>query len=514
MQKMSVIAVALVVLLLASVGVEVSQGQAARPEIRVRMQFAGPRTLDPVYNNRAADYFVYYNIFNYLVRWKPGGTELEPDLAERWETSDGRVWTFFLRRGVQFHKGYGEVTADDVKFSFERFTDRTVATPNAGNMANVERIDAVDRYTVRFTLADPSYAFVASQITSHPAMIVSRRAVQEKGNRGFGRDPIGTGPFIFSQWTSADEIVVTANDQHFRGRPAVGRITFVPISEEAVAVAALERGDIHYIWTRGSAEAIRLLRANRNLSVEIARRPGLVRYLALNPAYAPFGDVRVRQALAYAINKRELEVASGGQLVATDHPLASLPWLKAAADEGRFPVYKHDPERARRLLTEAGQPRLQFTFMFAHDSPAPLIAQILGEQFRKVGIEANLEGVEQRAWGDRRRVDNYHITHVGIGRGTDPDEIARELFHTAHFTPGNNSFKYTRADGLIDAGARERNPQLRQRIYIELLRMVMTDLPVIPLVNDNLVAAWRAPIGRVVNGIDNDFQGFTIQPAR
>src|SRR3990172_3706861 len=74
-----------------------------RPEIRVRMQFAGPGTLDPVYNVRAADYFTYYNIFSSLVRWKPGGTELEPDLAERWESADGRVWTFFLRRGVQFH---------------------------------------------------------------------------------------------------------------------------------------------------------------------------------------------------------------------------------------------------------------------------------------------------------------------------------------------------------------------------------------------------------------------------
>lgn len=504
----------LLTILLVTLGGASSQGQATRPEIRVRMQFAGPRSLDPVYNTRAADYFVYYNIFNYLVRWKPGGTELEADLAERWETTDGKVWTFTLRRGVQFHKNYGELTAEDVKFTFERFTDKAVNTANAGDFDDLRKIEVVDPYTVRFTLEEPSYSFVASKIASHPSMIVSKKAVLEKGNRGFGREPIGTGPFVFQQWTNADEIVVTANDQYYKGPPKVAKITFVPISDEAVAVAALEKGQIHYMWTRGSAEAIRVLRANKDFTVNVARRPGLVRFLSLNPQYAPLADVRVRHALAYAINKKEIEVASGGQMVSTEHILPNLPWLAEAAAQGRFPVYNYDPDRARRLLTAAGQSRLRLTFMFAIDSPAPLIAQIIGEQFRKVGIDVTLEALEQRAWGDRWQKEQFQITHVGIGRGPDPDELAHDLLHTSNFPPGQNSFHYDRADGLIEAGAREKNQQLRQRIYIALMKQVMTDLPHIPLVNDNLVAAYRAPIRSIIDGIDNDFQGFTIQVGR
>src|SRR5579884_3062424 len=110
------------------------------------------------------------------------GQGARPEIRVRREVSpDGRVWTFVLRKGVQFHKGYGELTADDVKFSFDRFQDKTVATPNAGDWANVQKIEAPDRSTVRITLRDPSAVFVATPIASRPAMIVSRKAVLEKG---------------------------------------------------------------------------------------------------------------------------------------------------------------------------------------------------------------------------------------------------------------------------------------------------------------------------------------------
>ncbi len=491
-----------------------AHGQGARPEIRVRLQFSPPQNLDPVYNTRAADYYVEWNIFEHLVRWKPGGTELEPDLAERWEVSpDGRVWTFVLRKGVQFHKGYGELTADDVKFSFDRFQDKTVATPNAGDWANVQKIEAPDRSTVRITLANPSAVFLASPIASRPAMIVSRKAVLEKG-RGFARDPIGTGPFVFQQWTSADEIVVAANDQYWRGRPTVARITFVPIAEEAVAVAALERGEIQAMWTRGSAEAIRLLRSNRNVTVDIVPRPGSNRYLLVNPDYPPLRDVRVRRALAYAVDKAQIASASGGTMTPLDHILPNLPWLRDAARAGKFPVYRHDPGLARKLLAEAGQHPLKVTLTFTLRSPDPVLAQIVGEQFRRVGIDVALEGLEHRAWSARLQANQFQLSLLGLGRGPDPDEIARDLLSTASFPPGDNHFKYDRADGLLDAGARERDPQRRHQIYIALLKQVMADLPYIPLENDTLVAAWRAPIKRMVTGIDNDFDAFTIETTR
>jgi peptide/nickel transport system substrate-binding protein len=498
---------------LLSVTVGMGSAQSARPEIRARLQFARPADLDPVYNTRAADYFVYVNIFSQLVRWKPGGTELEPDLAERWTASpDGRVWTFYLRKGVQFHKGYGELTAQDVKFTLDRFMDQSGGIPNAAHWSDVEKIEAVDRYTIRFTLRKPSAIFAASPIASRSAMIVSQRAVLERG-RDFSRNPIGTGPFIFQQWTSADEIVLTANDQYFRGSPKVARIVFVPILDEGVAVAALERGEIHAMWTRGSVEAESLLRANRNVTVEVVSRIGSVRFLAINPRYAPLADRRVRLALAYAINKKELELASGGQLRTTYQPLPDLPWLRAAAQAGAFPVYPNDPARAKQLLASSGYSPLRVTLTFSLSSPVPLIAEILAEQFRRVGIDVRMEGVEQRAWNTRWRASQFELTPASLGSGPDPDETARDLLHTANFPPGGNAFRYDRADMLIDDATREQDPVRRRRIYIALMKQVMTDLPYIPLANDNLTAAWRAPIKRMITGIDNDFQAFTIEVA-
>jgi peptide/nickel transport system substrate-binding protein len=250
------------------------------------------------------------------------------------------------------------------------------------------------------------------------------------------------------------------------------------------------------------------------LSVEVVRRPGLLRVLSINPQYRPLADVRVRQALAFAINKKELELASGGQMVATSHLLPNLPWLQQAAMAGRFPVYNNDPAHAKKLLADAGQAQLKVTLLFQMESPSPIIAQVLAEQFRRVGIDVTLDGLEQRAWGDRQRNAQFQVTTLGIGRGADPDEMARELLHTSNFPPGNNSFRYDRADALIAAGARERDPAKRQQIYIDLMKQVLADLPYIPLVNDNLIAAWRAPIRKMVTGIDNDFPAFTIEVTR
>lgn len=493
------------------IGLTPTQAQPARPDIRVRLQYSRAVNLDPAFSITGADYFVYSNIFSHLVRWKPGGTQLEPDLAERWEvSSDGRVWTFFLRKGVQFHKGFGELTAEDVKFTFDRFLDKALAVPEAGDWADVEKIEALDRYTVRITLKHATAVFAANPLAGRSTMIVSRRAVLERG-KAFSRDPIGSGPFSFERWTVSDEIVLAANDNYFRGAPRVAKITFVPIAEEAVAVAGLERGEIQAMWTRGSVEAERLLRANRQIAVDVVPRVGSIRLLAVGPQYRPLADVRVRQALAYAINKKELEIATSGQMTAHYYLLPDLPWLRAARLAGRFPIYGYDPARAKRLLAASGFEPLRVTLTFSLSSPSPLIAQVLAEQFRRVGIDAQLEGLEQVVYNRRWRAAQFQLIPISLGRGLDPDGLVRDLLHTTNFPPGGNGFRYDRADSLIDAGARERDAQRRQEIYITLLRQVMADLPYIPLATDNVVAAWRAPIRRMTTGIDNDFNGYTIE---
>jgi ABC-type transport system substrate-binding protein len=264
------------------------------------------------------------------------------------------------------------------------------------------------------------------------------------------------------------------------------------------------------MWTRGSPDAVKILGANPSIKTDVVVRVASVRVLGLNPNYAPLRDIRVRQALAHALNKKDISVATGGQLAPAEQPLARLPWLLEAQAAGAFPIYPYDPDRARRLLEQAGYPHLRIVFTHAIESPTNTIAQVVAEQWRRVGVDVVLEPLEHGTWQDRTHKGQYQVTHLGIGRGPDPDELARDLFHTSNFPPGNNLGFYEKADGLIDAGARERNATLRRRIYVALVKQAMTDLPFLPLAYDAYVAAYRAPIKSMVHGINNDFAADTI----
>lgn len=150
--------------------------------------------------------------------------------------------------------------------------------------------------------------------------------------------------------------------------------------------------------------------------------------------------------------------------------------------------------------------------MFQLAAPGPLIAQVVAEQLRRAGIDVQLEGLEQRAWNTRWRNAQFQLTPASLGRGLDPDEIARDLFHTSSFPPGRNSFRYDRADRLIEAATVEGDAGRRQALYLALMNQVMGEVPYIPLANDAFIAAWRAPVKRVLSGFNNEFYGFTIEP--
>src|SRR5690606_27886433 len=321
--------------------------EESRPELTVRLHFGRPGGIfDPAYWQYTPDWFVYPNIFNGLVRWVPGtgGSQLEPDLAESWEVSeDGTVYTFHLREGIQFHRDYGELTSEDVVFTFDRQLQDETASFNS-QLADIVDVSAPDRYTVQITLAQPSASFLATIVAYRPGLVVSKRAIEELGE-DFNTSPIGTGAFVFEERTASDEIVLVSNDGYFRGPPEVAKLTFAHIGEEQVAVAALQRDEFQIIWTRGNPEAITALQADPEISVEVNTVPSSVRHIAFSPNFEPTRDPEVRRALAYALDKTLIEQA--------------LPNLEVPAhvvyfdDPGEVPTYDYDPELAREMLAAA-----------------------------------------------------------------------------------------------------------------------------------------------------------------
>jgi len=177
--------------------------------VRMALKASDIRSLDPHYGTTTIDYACLAPMFNGLVRFKPEDIDpekIEPDLAERWECSkNGLVWTFYLRKGVKFHKGYGELTAEDVKFSLEKAANKTTSS-FASDYAALDKVEAIDHYTVRITFKNALPSVLGILTNYHGGYIVSKKAVIEKGDK-FKLDPIGTGPFMLKEYIPKEKVV-------------------------------------------------------------------------------------------------------------------------------------------------------------------------------------------------------------------------------------------------------------------------------------------------------------------
>ena len=489
--------------------------QDARPAVKARLQYARAGGIyDPAQWRYTSDWFVYPSVFNWLVRWKPGPApkELEPDLAERWTVSnDGLVYTFSLRRGVQFHKGMGELTAEDVVFSFER----QMKDPKKSFyevLGNVRSVEAIDRYTVRITLKERDGSFMWAIVSYRPGIIVSKRAVQQMGDAAFAKVPVGTGPFEFMQLTPQSEVILQANDAYFRGRPAIRQITFAHIGDENTAGAALQRGDVQVIWTRGNPEVVKTLRAASNIkTVRVIEYDNLFQ-VQFSPNFKPVQDVRVRRALAYAIDRRVIAQALPGldEMAMVMRP----PQLFGGTTD--VPTYAFDLNRARGLFREAGYPNgFPITLMIQKREPETTVAEILAAQWQAAGLNVKLDVLDATAAFDRRRDGNFDVTISATARPGDPNLFFWDVFHSEAVPPyGSNFFRYLDADGLIDAGRITIDEKRREQIYVALQKKLMTDLPIIPLFYRHYELAYRTPIASMMPGAANMFWAETIRTGR
>ena len=506
--KRRLMATVLAVVAVASgLGAVAAAQEDTRPDLRVRLQFSGPGQWDPAFIQIAPDEFVAYNIFNRLVRFRPGSAELENDLAEDWSVSeDGLTYTFHLRHGVQFHDGYGELTAEDVKFSYDRLRDPATASPAAAGWAAVQEIVAVDPYTVEIHMSEPNATFPSSELAHRYAFVVPRAALEEMGAEAFGQHPVGSGPYRFVRRTAADEVVVEAFDDYFEGPPPARSITFVPITEETVAANALEAGEIDLIWTRGNAEVVEALKANPEVSTADVLT-STTRFLGFNPSYEPLKDPRVRRALAMAIDRDLIEAATGGLERAAQGPLSPQygDWV-----DPDLPQVEYDPEGAKALLAEAGYPNLSFRFLHSLRSPDQIFADIMVEQWRAIGLDVERDGRDHAGYTAARNAGDYDVTITGLGRPLEPLIVFQDAFHTSSFPPGANIGYYTEVDDLIAQARTTFDDDARRRIVYEIQERIMEDLPVLPLTYSQLVVAWRSPIASITNGATNDFFGYTI----
>ncbi|HEY7518182.1 MAG TPA: ABC transporter substrate-binding protein [Methylomirabilota bacterium] len=336
-------------------------------------------------------YMIYYALHDALVKPMPG-QPMAPSLAESWTVSkDHLAYEFVLRKGVRFHNG-DAMTAEDVKFSFERYRGAASKTLK-DRVAAVEAV-AADR--VRFRLKQPWPDFLTFYATATgAAWIVPKKYVEKVGDEGFKRAPIGAGPYRFVSFTPGVELVMEASDTYWRKKPAVRRAVFKVIPDEATRFAALKRGEVDIVYSIRGALAEDLRRtAGLQLVPTVLQASFWVYFPEQWDAKSPWHNVKLRQAVNLAIDRQavnQAETLGFSRLTNSIIPdIFDFFW--------KAPAAVHDPARAKRLLAEAGYPNGFDAGEYFCDIAYGNLAEAVVNDLQSIGIRVKLRPLERAAF--------------------------------------------------------------------------------------------------------------------
>lgn len=428
------------------------------------------------------------------------------DLAESWENPDDQTWVFHLRQGVQFHNGQ-ELTAEDVKYTYETILDEAFAAPLRAFYEPIQSIDVIDDYTIQFTL-DSAY----SPFLSFMDMGIVPKAVAEEQGEAFGNNPIGTGPFKFVSWQRGDTIELEAFDDHFNGRPKVDKVVISVVPDNSARAVAVESGDLDFIQSPLSPQDVIRLQDTAGVVVDRIPASGYT-YINLNNADPILSDVRVRQALAHLVNREQiLETIFKGIGQIANSPIPPGMWAYTEDVTG----YDYDPEKAAALLDEAGwelgsdgirtkdgQPLALTIRTHSEDPDRRQIIEVLQAEFANVGIQADTNVAEWPSYFADIQESNYQVAVIGWLNLTTPD---RAMFRAFTIDGPSNYGHYENAevDQLIRDARTTLNQDEAKVMYQDASRLIADDVPYIFLQYQEYIAIYRDALhGFVPNPVVN-----------
>jgi peptide/nickel transport system substrate-binding protein len=472
---------------------------------------AEPVNLDPAQVTDLNSNRVGRRIAETLVTFPDESTQIVPGLAESWTVSkDGLRYTFKLRKGVSFHDG-SPFNAEAVKFSIER---QILADHPANKLGkypfanyffgNVKAVEVVDPLTVEFVLKEPRASFLAV-LAAGAASIVSPTAVRKFG-QDYAVQPVGTGPFRFVSWERGQRVVLEKHAGYWRLPVKLERVIYRPIVEDQARLTELLTGALDLIVGTPPDYVAQL---ESNPRVTLLKQVGAhVWYLGINNQKKPFDDRRVRQALNYAVNKEAIvrDVLKGtGSLSAG--PVLPKTW---GADAGLKP-YPYDPERARKLLAEAGYPGGFSTTLWVPESGSGMqspvaMSTVIQSNLKAVGVNVTLQTMEWGAYLAKLRTKEQELFALSWMAGNeDPDMVMYPLLHSSQWTPtGPNRALYRneKFDELLHQARLTTDEKKRAELYRQAQRILVDDPPWIFVDHEIQTAAHARRV-----------QGFKLHPS-
>ena len=487
-------------MLACALAVCVGCARKADPNTVVVVIESSPTNLDPRVGLDAQSERIDELLFDSLVR-RDEHFELKPWLAERWEISDPQTYVFHLRQGVKFHDGQ-PLTARDVKWTLDSLLTGKIRSSKAAAFNKIASVEAPDASTVVIHLKEPQASLLWN--LSDGAIGI----VPYGSGENFNQHPIGSGPFRFVSAQQDKEVIIERNPQYWTDKAKLERVDFKVIPDATTRALELRKhsGDV----TINSLTADTVLALRKDPGLEVMQAPGTIyAYMAMNLRDPVLKDVRVRHAMAHAINVQPII-----RYLLRDQaqPAYSILPPEHWAYDGDVARYPYDPAKARQILDDAGYRakdgvRFHITMKSSSDEATRLMAAALQQQLREVGIALDIRTYEFATFFSDITKGAYQMYSMRwIGGNQDPD-IFEYVFDSGSFPPkrANRTFySNPRVDALIREGRTTLDQEKRKAIYAQVQQIVAEDLPYINLwYLDNVLVHTRRVRGIVVNPAGN-----------
>jgi ABC-type transport system substrate-binding protein len=462
---------------------------------------ADPDSLDPANAESNPSEAVERMIYENLVKFDPK-LNLVPGLAEKWEqAADGMSWTFHLRKGVKFHDGTA-FNAEAAKYFFDRMIGPEKPSRSGLFVGLVKSAEVVNEHTVKVTMEKP-FSFLLNNLAHSASGIISPTAHKAMG-KDIARKPVGTGPFTFVEWVQGDHLTLARNDGYWGGKPKLDKIVVKTIKEDSARVMMLMSGDAQLAVRLPSEDLPRLAKdpAIQLDSTETLR----VLYVAFNCGKKPFSDVRVRQAFNLATDRESIvkNIYQGRAIVASN--------IVAPLTTGYFPIppYPTDPEKAKKLLADAGFPNGLKAKFISPQGRYPKdfeMAQALQQQWKKAGIDVTLDTMEWAAYlaATRKPLDQTDVEVFLLGWAPSSAEARwciYPLYGTDQWVPkGNNRIFYSNKelDDDIDKFTRAADKAERDKYLKAAQELLAKEVPQLPILITKETIGYSKKLKGVIN---------------
>jgi peptide/nickel transport system substrate-binding protein len=458
-------------------------------------------SLDPRLTRNTSGFRLREVIFNGLVAVNADFSQV-PDLAESWDNPDEKTYVFKLRPNVKFHDG-STLTSEDVKYTFETILDEKFNSPSRSFFTPIDKIETPDPNTVKFTLKSPFGPFL-----SYLDMGIVSKAAVEKMGKDYGNKPIGTGAFKVDNWATGDSINLSAHEGFFQGRPNLDRLTVKIVPDNSARVVALESGDLDFVQSPLSPQDVTRTQQAGKLKVERTPAAGYT-YVNLNTSDPILADKKVRQALSYLVNKKQLiETIYKGIGQPANGPI--VPGMWAYAD---LPSYDYNPDKAKQLLDEAGWQvgadgirakdgkRLELTVRTHSEDPdRRQVIQVIQSELQKVGVDAKAATTDFAALLNDLTDAKHQLAVLGWLNLSDPDRATFRQF-TTDGAANYGRYKNEQVDKAIKEARVTLDKAKAKQLYSDALKQVVDDAPYIFIQYQEYISLYQPKV-----------QGFAINP--